>query len=118
MVVVSGLHPVIAPGADVVADAPDSAAERAAANAAAAEFMGRRFGARCDAAGAKSVFEVVRFLTDAASVGDAVAARADELGAALIAVASHGKGRLTRWLQGSVTAEVAARARVPVLLVQ
>lgn len=117
MVVVSGLHPVLAPGADVIADAPDTDAERAAANAAAAEFMGRRFGTRCDAAGAKSVFEVVRFLTDAASVGDAVAVRADELGAALVAVASHGKGRLARWLQGSVSQEVAARAKVPVLLV-
>lgn len=118
-VVVSGTHPTYVPGADVVADAPETAAERAATNAGAADFMERRFGARCVAAGVAYKLEVGRYgPTDAAAIGDAVAKRADELGAALVAIASHAKGRLARWLQGSVTHEVAARARVPVLLVQ
>ena len=41
--------------------------------------MSRRFEPLMKAAEAKHAFEVVRFLTDAASVGDAVARRAAEL---------------------------------------
>ena len=118
LVVVSGLHPAPVPGSDIVADVADTAGERAAADAGAAEFMQRRFGSACDAAGVDHKFEVARFLTDARSVADAVAARAAEIDAALVAIASHGKGLLVRLLAGSVSAEVAARCRVPVLLVQ
>ena len=43
---------------------------------------------------------------------------AAELGAALVAIAGHGKGKIAKWLVGSVTEEVVARCSVPVLLVQ
>ena len=118
-VVVAGSHPVLAPGTDGVPVAlEDDDATKEAATKAAAEFLSRRFEPLMKAAGAKHTFEVVRFLTDAASVGDAVARRASELGATLVAIAGHGKGKLAKWLLGSVTEEVVARCSVPVLLVQ
>ena len=119
-VVVAGTHPVLAPGVDgiPVALEDDDAATKEAATRAAAEFMSRRFEPLMKAADAKHAFEVVRFLTDAASVGDAVARRASELKATLVAIAGHGKGKIAKWLLGSVTEEVVARCSVPVLLVQ
>lgn len=96
---------------------PDPAAD-AAASAAAASLVARRFAPLCAAAGAEHECEVVRFLTDAGSVGDAVAARAQDLNASLVAIASHHSGRLATWVRGSVSAEVSRRASVPVLLVQ
>lgn len=118
-VVVAGSHPVLAPGADGVPVAvEDDAATKEAATRAAADFMSRRFEPLMKAAGAEHAFEVVRFLTDAASVGDAVSRRAAELGATLVALAGHGKGKIAKWLVGSVTEEVVARCSVPVLLVQ
>lgn len=119
MVVVSGSHPIIAPGADGIPIAlEDDDASKAAATKAAAEFMSRRFEPPLKAAGAKHTFEVVRFLTDSAGIGDAVARRASELGATMVAIAGHRKGKIQRWLIGSVTEEVVSRCSVPVLLVQ
>lgn len=119
VVVVAGSHPILAPGADgVPVSIEDDDATKEAATKAAAEFMSRRFEPLLKAANAKHAFEVVRFLTDAASVGDAVSRRAAELGATLVAIAGHGKGKIAKWLLGSVTEEVLSRCSVPVLLVQ
>ena len=120
-VVVAGSHPILAPGgADGVPisleDDDDKARE--AATRAAADFMSRRFEPLMSAARAEHAFEVVRFLTDAASVGDAVSRRASELGAALVALSGHRKGKIAKWLLGSVTEEVVARCSIPVLIVQ
>ena len=118
-VVVAGSHSILAPGADgVPISVEDDEATKEAATRAAADFMSRRFEPLMKAAQARHAFEVVRFLADAASVGDAVSRRAAELGATLVAIAGPKKGKIAKWLLGSVSVEVVARSSVPVLLVQ
>ena len=80
--------------------------------------MTSRFGPALAASpGVAHRYEVLRFLTDAGSVADAVGARAAETGAALVAVASHHKSRLAKLFSGSVSERLAATCPVPLLLI-
>jgi nucleotide-binding universal stress UspA family protein len=49
---------------------------------------------------------------------DAILAEAQRAGADLIAMATHGRSGLGRWLYGSVAQEVLARTRLPTLLIR
>ena len=49
---------------------------------------------------------------------DAILAEAQRAGADLIAMATHGRGGLGRWLYGSVAAEVLASTSLPILLIR
>jgi nucleotide-binding universal stress UspA family protein len=49
---------------------------------------------------------------------DGIIAEAQRAGADLIAMATHGRGGLGRWIYGSVAQEVIARAKLPTLLVR
>lgn len=60
----------------------------------------------------------VRVLADSGRPGPTIAAVAHEQGVDTIAMATHGRGGLTRLLMGSVASEVLHRARVPLLLVR
>lgn len=100
-------------------DVPDTPVERAAREEAAEAFMTVRFGPAL-AAAAPAVahrFEVLRFLTDTGSVADAVGARAAEVGAVLVAVASHHKSRLAKLFSGSVSERLASTCPVPLVLI-
>ena len=116
--VVSGLHTAVVAGVDAPIDVPDGPDERAAREREAEAFMTSRFGPALAASpGVAHRYEVLRFLTDAGSVADAVGARAAETGAALVAVASHHKSRLAKLFSGSVSERLAATCPVPLLLI-
>jgi hypothetical protein len=105
-------------GVDAPIDVPDGPDERAAREREAEAFMTSRFGPALAASpGVAHRYEVLRFLTDAGSVADAVGARAAETGAALVAVASHHKSRLAKLFSGSVSERLAATCPVPLLLI-
>lgn len=57
-----------------------------------------------------------RVITRPGPVADAILDTADTLGADLIAMSTHGRGGLRRFLLGSVTTQVIQHARIPVLL--
>lgn len=61
---------------------------------------------------------IVRGEGDCESVGQLICARADDLRAALIAMAAHNKGRLVRFLVGSTTQYCLRHARATVLVMQ
>jgi nucleotide-binding universal stress UspA family protein len=117
--VISGLHTSVVAGVDAPIDVPDTPVERAARETAAEAFMTTRFGpSLASAAPAISHrFEVLRFLTDTGSVADAVGARASEVGASLVAVASHHKSRLAKLFSGSVSERLASTCPVPLVLI-
>ena len=55
---------------------------------------------------------------DAESIGEIICAKAEELDAALIAMAAHNQGRLVRFIVGSVTQYCMRQARGSVLIYQ
>jgi nucleotide-binding universal stress UspA family protein len=61
---------------------------------------------------------IVRGEGDCESVGQLICARADDLRAALIAMAAHNKGALVRFLVGSTTQYCLRHARATVLVMQ
>lgn len=61
---------------------------------------------------------VVATQMDEREPAEAILGAADECGAWLIAMATHGQGGVTRWAFGSVAGEVLRRAMLPVLLVR
>lgn len=113
------MHATVVPGVDAPVDVPDTPVERAAREKGAEAFMTARFGPALAAAGPGIThrFEVLRFLTDSGSVADAVGARCGEVGAALCALSSHHKSKLSKLLQGSVSDRLASTCPVPLLLV-
>lgn len=52
------------------------------------------------------------------SVPRAILDAVDEVGADLIAMSTHGRGGVARWVMGSVADEVVHEAKIPVLLVR
>jgi nucleotide-binding universal stress UspA family protein len=57
----------------------------------------------------------VKYVIRVGDPADAIVTLADELEVSLIAMATHGRAGLERWLKGSVTEDVLRRARAPVL---
>lgn len=61
---------------------------------------------------------IVRGETDCESVGQLICQKADELKAALMAMAAHNKGRLVRFIVGSTTRYCIRHSHVTVLVMQ
>ena len=61
---------------------------------------------------------IVRGETDTESVGQLICQKADELRAALVAMAAHNKGRLVRFIVGSTTQYCIRHSHVTVLVMQ
>lgn len=77
-----------------------------------------RFGAIIQEAGVEFRLDIVLFTTDAASVGEVLVSLANQLDAAVIVMASHGKGRLKEFVLGSSTVYVCRHSKkIPVVVV-
>jgi nucleotide-binding universal stress UspA family protein len=59
---------------------------------------------------------VLRFATDADSVGRVICTNAEELGATMVVLPTHGKGRLRELIMGSTANYCTHHSRVPVLV--
>jgi nucleotide-binding universal stress UspA family protein len=88
------------------------AAARDAAAAEASEYL-KRMAARLAERGIAAEVAVPY-----EGEADAILAEAQRAGADLIAMATHGRGGLGRWLYGSVAEGVLARTRLPTLLIR
>ena len=95
---------------------PDPAVDRR--NIEAAEkFITARFLPLLKEAKQPHAVEVVHFSTDADSVGEVVAARAERLGASAVVVAKHSKGAIKEMLLGSTAKHLTKHCKVPVVIV-
>jgi nucleotide-binding universal stress UspA family protein len=81
---------------------PDPAVDAAHVRAAK-EMMRRRFVAKLAAADVPCAAEIVHFLTDADSIGEAVCRRAAALRPAAVCMAKHQRGRISEFFLGSAT---------------
>ncbi len=81
---------------------PDPAVDAAHVRAAK-EMMRRRFVPKLAAANVPYVAEIVHFLTDADSIGEAVCRRAAALKPAAVCMAKHQRGRISEFFLGSAT---------------
>lgn len=82
----------------------------------ARELCQRRFVPKLTAAGAAYKVEIVRFLTDNDSIGEAVCKRASAINAVAIVMASHNKGVFKEFFLGSVSKYAASHAKTAVVV--
>lgn len=82
----------------------------------ARKFLHNRFVPELEAKGAEYKLEIVRFLTDADSIGEAVTKRASAINAAAIIIHSHNKGALREFFLGSVSKYTSTHATQAVIV--
>ena len=81
-------------------------------------FVRRRFAPQLRRRDVRFVVEVARGNLDTWSVGEVVCERAEELGAAAIVMAPHGRGRVKEWFVGSVCNHCLHHSKTPVVVVR
>ena len=100
---------------DFVLQPPDPAIDRK--NIEAAEnFISARFVPLLTEAKQPHKVEIVHFSTDADSVGEVVAARAERLGASAVVLAKHNKGTIKELLLGSTAKHLTKHCTSPVVV--
>ena len=100
---------------DFLVQPPDPAVDRR--NVEAAErFISARFLPLLREAKQPHKVEVVHFSTDADSVGEVVAARAERLGATAVVLAKSNKGAVKSFLLGSTAKHLTKHCPVPVVV--
>lgn len=60
--------------------------------------------------------EIVHFLTDADSIGQAICTRAEKLDAAAVCMAKHQKGKISEWFLGSTTKYCIGHCKAPLVV--
>lgn len=81
-------------------------------------FVRRRFAPQLRRRDVRFVVEVARGNLDTWSVGEVVCERAEELCAAAIVMAPHGRGRVKEWFVGSVCNHCLHHSKTPVVVVR
>lgn len=71
----------------------------------------------CETAGVPYELEVVKTGGDAESIGEVICARAVEVGARIVILCAHDKGKAVRFFVGSVTDYCVRHSSVPVVVV-
>lgn len=79
-------------------------------------FLHKRFVPALEAKQAAYKLEIVRFMTDADSIGEAVTKRASAINAAAIIIQSHNKGSLKEFFLGSVSKYASTHATQAVIV--
>ena len=102
---------------DFIVQPPDPAVDRR--NVEAAEkFISARFLPLLNEAKQPHKVEIVHFSTDADSVGEVVAARAERLGATAVLLAKSNKGAIKSFFLGSTAKHLTTHCTVPVIVLQ
>jgi nucleotide-binding universal stress UspA family protein len=83
----------------------------------AKEFMRRRCATKAASKAIPYKVEIVHYMTDADSIGDAVCKRAEALNAAMVVLTKHQRGALSEFFLGSTAIFVAKRCTMPVVLI-
>jgi nucleotide-binding universal stress UspA family protein len=83
----------------------------------AKDMMRRRFTTLLASKGIPYQVEIVHFLTDTQSVGEAICSRAEGLHAFAIAMAKHNRGKIASFFLGSTTRYVSEHAPCPLIVV-
>ena len=100
---------------DFIVQPPDPAVDRR--NVEAAEkFISARFLPLLNEAKQPHKVEIVHFSTDADSVGEVVAARAERLNASAVVLAKHSKGAIKELLLGSTAKHLTKNCSRPVVV--
>ena len=100
---------------DFILQPPDPAVDRK--NVEAAEkFITARFLPLLSEAKQPHKVEIVHFSTDADSVGEVVAARAERLNASAVVMAKHNKGAVKEFLLGSTAKHLTKHCTRPVVV--
>jgi len=60
--------------------------------------------------------EIVHFLTDADSIGEAICKRADALKAAAVCMAKHQRGAISEFFMGSTTKYCTTHCKAPLIV--
>jgi structural maintenance of chromosome 2 len=98
---------------ELIAAEPDPAADRVHVEHAK-QFINEKFVPRLR--GAAHKVEIVHFQTDAESVGEVLCARAKDLNAVALVMASHNKGAVQRFFMGSASAYCAKHCPQPLVI--
>ena len=62
--------------------------------------------------------EIIHYLTDSQSIGEAICTRAENLNAAVVAMAKHSRGKVSTFVFGSSSRYVTEHASCPVIIVE
>lgn len=84
--------------------------------AEAKEFMKRRFVTKLASRSIAYKVEIVHFLTDNDSIGEAVCKRAEALSAAAVVMAKHQRGAIAEFFLGSVTKYCTTHCKQPLIV--
>lgn len=82
----------------------------------AKEFIRRRFVPKLVAKDVAYKVEIVHFLTDNDSIGEAIVKRADAIDAAAVVLAKHQRGKVAEFFLGSVTKYVTQHIQKPLVV--
>lgn len=84
--------------------------------AEAKEFMKRRFVTKLASRNIAYKVEIVHFLTDNDSIGEAICKRGEALGAAAVIMAKHQRGAIAEFFLGSVTKYCTHHCKQPLIV--
>ncbi|KAI3428123.1 hypothetical protein D9Q98_006506 [Chlorella vulgaris] len=84
--------------------------------AEAKEFMKRRFVTKLASRNIAYKVEIVHFLTDNDSIGEAICKRAEALNAAAVVMAKHQRGAIAEFFLGSVTKYATHHCKQPLIV--
>lgn len=84
--------------------------------AEAKEFMKTRFVAKLASRKIPYKVEIIHYLVDNDSIGDAICKRADALGAAAVIMAKHQRGAVSQFFLGSVSRYTTTHCKQPVIV--
>lgn len=83
----------------------------------AKQMMRTRFTPTLATKGVPFKVEIIHFLTDTQSIGEAITTRAESLGAFAIAMAKHNRGKVSSFIFGSTSRYVSEHASCPTIIV-
>ena len=84
--------------------------------AEAKEMMKTRFVTKLASRSIPYAVEIVHFLTDADSIGEAICKRADALKASAVCMAKHQRGAISEFFLGSTTKYCTAHCKAPLVV--
>jgi nucleotide-binding universal stress UspA family protein len=82
----------------------------------AKDFMRNRFATTLASKGVPYKVEIVHFMTDNDSIGEAICKRADALNASAVFLAKHNRGTISEWFLGSVTKYCTTHCKAPMVI--
>eukprot|EP00798_Chlamydomonas_sp_ICE-L_P021503 gene21503-28484_t len=111
-----GRHVMMSPDLGMEEVVEDDEETRKKVESHAREFLLKTFVPRLDELKIPYQIEIVRFGTDADSVGTVICERADQLNAGLVVMAKHNKGAIKEFFIGSSTNYCTHHCKSPILV--